>query len=705
VQRPNVLLITLDTTRADRIGAYGYKLARTPRLDKLASEGVRAARAISAAPITAVAHSSILTGLLPPAHGVRDNGAFILPDAIETLPEVLERDGYATAAFVSAAVLDSRYNLSQGFDTYDDDLWSEDAPEMFMIRERRGARTAALAIDWLKAHRAAHPDQPFFLWVHLFDVHEPHEPAPIDALFAASRYDAEITGVDRHVGALLDAIAALPAAEQTLVVVTADHGESLGEHGESTHGIFVYESTLHIPLLLRWPGHLPAGRVYEGPVHQVDLYPTILAATGSKAPANQGADLLDALAGKAQAPARAQYSESKMSELGFGMAPLHALRDGDYTYVRAPRPELYDRSSDPKEEHDLIAQQPEVAARMSAQIDRLIKDSEARGFHAREQPIDQQTEETLRALGYVGDSSTRKEVAAMDPKDGIGIYEALHEARQLVRTAHFKEASAVLKKMLETTPRNVSALNVLALCEQRLGHRDAALQLYLKSLEVEPDQARVHLQLASIMNEQRRTDDALAQAKEAVRLSPSFVEALVMLGVIELRRGNKEQADAYYRQALRADPKFPRALHVYADMYFRQGDYKNALAYYEKTLERAPRNFEAIVQAGVAAQRLGDMQTGLRYAERGAALRPDSWMPPYNAACIYARQGERALALEQLRRAVANSISEPDLMTEDADLASLREDPEFIALANQAQVNWRAVRARPAGDGEPRAAH
>lgn len=686
---PNILLITLDTTRADHLGSYGYGLARTPRLDALAREGVRATRVTAVAPITATAHASMLTGLLPPAHGVRDNGSFRLPDEVATLPELLRERGYRTAAFVSAAVLESRYNLSQGFEHYDDDLWAENAPEMFMIRERAGARTATRAIDWIAQHEREHSTQPFFVWVHFFDVHEPHTPKASEAVLSASPYDAEIAGVDRQVGAVVDAALGGDENRNVLIAVTADHGESLGEHGETTHGIFVYESTTHIPLLMRWPGRLPAGRVYDGPVSQVDLFPTLLAASGAPLPETQGVNLLDALVGTAKPVDHAVYSESKLSELGFGMAPLHALRDGQYTYVRAPQPELYDRASDPDEAHNILAREPAIAARLSAALDRVLRDSERRAVRTSPVLRDPQNTEVLRALGYVGDGATRKEVAAMDPKAGIAVYEKLHAGRHLVRRGQHREAGVVLRELLALTPRNVSALNVLALSEAQSQRGDAALAHYRESLGIEPNQPSIHLAIANILLARRDYDAAFEHAREVNRLSPDFIEGLVALGVIEYKRGHKDRADAYYTQALSIDPKFPRALHAYADLYYREGDYARALDYYERALERMPGNFEALVAAGGSARRTGDTKAAFEFYRRAELLRPDSFVPAYNAACLHVLQNNRAAALEELRRAVDNTITDPDLLERDPDFAALRSDPEFIALAARAQASAR----------------
>src|SRR5262249_19113815 len=285
---------TVDTLRADRLGCYGFGLAHTPAIDGLAHEGVRCADAASSAPITLVAHSSIMTGLFPPAHGVRDNGNYALgPDAV-TLAERLSAAGYRTGAFVSAAVLARRYGLDQGFDVYDDDLWAEDEPPLFMIRERPGSRTADRALAWLDQWNADGRPKPFFLWTHFFDPHQPYEPHSLDlAALAPTASDAEIPEADRAVGRILDWRRRRHPLDDTLTVFTGDHGESLGEHGEPTHGIFIYDATIHVPLIWRLPGVFPAGRTYAGPVRHVDIVPTILAVLGlDGGKGMQGVDLL-----------------------------------------------------------------------------------------------------------------------------------------------------------------------------------------------------------------------------------------------------------------------------------------------------------------------------------------------------------------------------------------------------------------------------
>ncbi|HRC87842.1 MAG TPA: sulfatase, partial [Thermoanaerobaculia bacterium] len=388
--------------------------------------------AIAAAPITLPSHSTILTGLLPPAHGVRDNGTYALGDDAVTLAERLQAAGYHTQAFVSALVLDRRYNLKQGFDGYDDNLWSEDRPELFMIRSRPGEKTAGRVADWL-AGWAREPEpkrRPFFLWMHLFDAHQPYRLTGAERLLSPTPYDAEIAVLDGSVGRVLDQLEQLRALDDTLVVVTADHGESLGEHGEKTHAVFIYDATVRVPLLLRCPRLLPRGRVYPGPVRTVDLVPTILAALGLPGGSEtQGIDLLPALRGDVPPPDLAQYSESLVSEVGFGMAPLYGVRHGGFKWIRAPKPEVYDLKRDPAEKNNLFASEGRRGVLLDRELSELLADSERRGLAPQKSAITKETMESLQALGYLAPRTSREAMVGIDPKDGMALYAKLEDAR------------------------------------------------------------------------------------------------------------------------------------------------------------------------------------------------------------------------------------------------------------------------------------
>jgi len=409
---PNILLVTFDTTRADRIGCYGFPLARTPAVDRLAREGVRFADHVTVAPITLPAHASILTGLNPPAHGVRDNGAYALGDEVITLAERLKPLGYETHAFVSAAVLDRRYNLTQGFDTYDDELWAEDDPALFMIRDRPAPRTASRVLTWLETWSAKR--RPFFTWVHFFDPHQPYQPHTRQGYLVPTPYDAEIASADEGLASILARLEQLQVLDNTVAVMTADHGESLDEHGEKTHGLFVYDATMRVPWVMRFPPQIPQGVVYQGPSRAVDLMPTLLALVGApEAPAIDGVSLLASIRGESKWPALPQYHESLLAETGFGMAPLFAMREKGFKYIRAPRPELYDLAADPKETANIVAALPDVAATMSRDLDALLASSEAHAKPASVQVLDGETAEMLQALGYLAPAATR---AAMTQK-------------------------------------------------------------------------------------------------------------------------------------------------------------------------------------------------------------------------------------------------------------------------------------------------
>lgn len=680
----NVLLVTLDTTRADHLGCYGFPLARTPRLDSLAKEGVRCSDAISAAPITLPSHSTIMTGLFPPAHGVRDNGTYALGDDAVTLAERLKRAGYRTQAFVSALVLNRRYNLVQGFEGYDDDLWSEDEPKLFMIRSRPGDKTAARAASWLSAWaKEAKPEarRPFFLWMHLFDAHQPYRVGAAERVLFPSSYDAEIGALDRAVGLVVDQLKKLEVLDDTLVVVTADHGESLGEHGEKTHAVFIYDATVRVPLLLRCPRILPRGQVYDGPVRSVDLVPTILAALklpgGSE---TQGKDLLSAFRGDVPPPDLPQYSESLLSEVGFGMAPLYGIRHGGLKWIRAPKPEVYDLRRDPKELKNLYPAEARRGAALDRELTAILDDSRRRGLAPQKSPMDKETMESLQALGYLAPRTTREAMSGIDPKDGMVIYSKLEDARHFAQQSQWEKSERLLREILAATPGNVTAVNILAMVQTRRGDFAAARNEYLRSLSLDPKQARVHAMLGTLSLLGDDLDAAERSYRQALVITPTFVEAISNLGMVALLRGNKEEAEEWYRKAIAADPGFPRVNRRVADLYYERGEFGKALENYRKTLAAEPDDFEAVVQAGNSARHAGDVRTAAAFFARAAKLRPDSWIPVYNQACLAAIQGNAAKSLGLLQGLRGKRFPRVELMEKDPDLGAVRNLPGYGAL-------------------------
>ena len=442
--RDNILLVTLDTARADRLGAYGYARARTRYLDRLAAEGVRFQSAFSPAPITLPAHASIFTGLYPFEHGVRNNGNFYLQDRFETLTTILSKQGYRTGAFVSAFVLDRRYGLARSFDTYDDRMQGSQAQVVSLEAERRGDRTAAALNEWLD--REARGGAPFFAWLHLYDPHEPYRaPRPFGDAFADSPYDGEIAFTDAIVASVLDQLGRLGVRDKTIVAVIGDHGESLGDHGEETHSMFVYEAAIRIPLLLWRPGRLPAGLVVSPPVRATDLAPTLLELVGAP-PLNapHGRSLLPLITGTAPGEPEPVYAETYLPQFYLNWAPLRTLRDERWKFIDAPKPELYDLSKDPGERENLFQTQPGTGEAMRAALARLTGGTHGAMTAA---TIDRDVAEKLAALGYIGAGGNMStpppgDAVLRDPKDVIAVFNQLRRANSAVRDRRFSEALA-----------------------------------------------------------------------------------------------------------------------------------------------------------------------------------------------------------------------------------------------------------------------
>ncbi|HZP66608.1 MAG TPA: sulfatase-like hydrolase/transferase [Rudaea sp.] len=682
-EHPNVVIVTFDTTRADHLGTYGLGLAHTPTIDRLAAEGVRFDNAIAAAPITAVSHATIMTGLLPPAHGVRDNGSFALGDAAVTLAERFKAAGYDTRAYVSAIVLNRRYKLDQGFDVYDDDLWGEDEPKLFMIRERPAAETIDHVLDWYGKRDKSPEAKPFFLWVHLFDPHEPRRPPTWARTLAPSTYDAAIAYADRELGRLVEALRASGELDRTVFVFTADHGESLGEHEEKTHAIFVYRATTRVPLIVRYPPVLPEGKPYAGPVRNVDIAPTLLdLAHLPGAKDTQGVDLTPLARGDAPPPDLPQYSESKLAELGFGMAPLFAVRKSGYTFIRAPKPELYDLKNDPGETHNLYGD-PAYQAKADAldvELEKLLKDSSAHAIAAESSPMSKETMEALQSLGYLQGANDRAAAAGIDPKDGIGIYNKFEDARHAAQQRKWPQAEKALKEILAESPRHFSARSVLALVLVKRGKYDEAREQYLELIAQDPTQFRIYGMLGQISLARGELDEAERYNHEALKVAPQFVEAMGQLGLVAMLRGDEAGAERWYADALKIDPNFPTLYRRLGDVYYERGEFAKALVEYREAYNRKPKDLRSLLQAGASARRAGDLALSETLLRQAVTQKPKSWIARYNLACLLAQQGKTDEALGALDEAVGHGMLYPKLLDEDEDWDGLRKDQRFIAL-------------------------
>jgi len=432
----NLLLVTLDTTRADRIHAYGFDGVETPSVDRLAREGVLFEQAVSPAPLTLPAHSSMFTGKFPPAHGVRDNGGFFLDERETTLAERLQASGFTTGGFVGDYVLDHKWGIAQGFQTYFDDFDLSKYQSLSLGSvDRPGNEVADKALAWLDRVGSKR----FFGWVHFYDAHSPYDPPePFKSRYAGHPYVGEIAFVDSQVGRLLDYLDAHHLANHTIVVVMGDHGESLGEHGEATHGFFVYQATMHVPLVMRAPFETMTGRRVADTVRSVDLLPTLLDLLGvSTRERFEGTSLVPLMTGTKKELGLAAYSEAIYPRFHFGWSDLRALTSGRYTFVAAPRPELYDLQQDPGEQHNVYPERQALGDRMNQELVALEQRMSASAAAPKAAvEVDPDARARLAALGYVGTfvtAASPDRAGLADPKDKIQLFNLMTQARETAR--------------------------------------------------------------------------------------------------------------------------------------------------------------------------------------------------------------------------------------------------------------------------------
>ena len=577
----NLLLITVDTLRADHVGAYGWSRARTSALDGIANGGARFDRAYAVAPITLTSHATLLTGRYPPGHGARDNGLRVSP-TVPTLATELHARGFHTAAFVAAFPLDHQFGLNRGFDVYGDRL--PRGADGRLANERPAADVVNDAIAWLASQSAIRtPQSAFFLWVHLFEPHAPYGD-PSSSRPALDRYDEEIATADREIGRLIAALG--PATANTLVVAAGDHGEAFGEHGEYAHSIFVYDTTLRVPLLMRGPG-IPAGTRVAEPVTLADVAPTVMRALGVPMADVDGIDLSPAFS-RTPLPQRELYAESFAPLVEFGWAPLRAVRSGAWKLIAAPKPELFDIDKDPGEQANAIASQPAVARDLEARVNRYSTDS----LNANASSVGGDAAERLRALGYSSGSAIRNPQSATpsrpDPKDRREL------AARIAQVTSGELSGPALLTALEgivgDDPRNGQAQLRLGYARLQAGDCAHAEPAFHAAAEAGLPTADVHLGLATCLG--RRGDLAGAERAlaEARRIEPDNPAVIANLGLLQASKGDFPAAIRSLSAALAADPNLHEARFNLAVAYAKAGRRAEAASAARELLSRLPQN-------------------------------------------------------------------------------------------------------------------
>jgi arylsulfatase A-like enzyme len=533
-----VLLITIDTARLDRFSYTGVPGPGTPRIDALATEGAGFVNAITPVPLTLPAHASLLTGRQPPSHTVRDNGAYRLPESEETWAELLGEVGFTTAAFIGAEVLDARYRLDQGFTTYDDAIEGPGDSPLLYYPERSGEEVVAAATRWLDSQ----DEKPVFVWVHLFDPHTPYRPPEPERSRHESRYDGEIAYVDRVVGALLDHWNARRGLEETLVVVTADHGEALGEHGEPTHGVLVHDATLLVPLVIRAPG-LTSDQTITEPVSLIDVLPTVLTLLQLPTPDGiQGRNLVPLLRGESLEWSRPSgYAESLYAQLHHGRAPLFTLREDGWKVVHGLDVELYDLAADPAESNDVAGSEPERTAMLGRALEDLIAD--IKGADAERLVLDEETRRTLESLGYVWSSapSASPQDAPRDPREALRSMARMADADRRLVAKDVQGAIAGYRAVIDVEPASVDARVRLAQIFISQDDGSQAIRLLAEAVAIAPHEPILHQKLGYTLGRFGRYDEGLTTFEAGLSRFPDERglrdgrwQCLYQLGRVEL---------------------------------------------------------------------------------------------------------------------------------------------------------------------------
>jgi arylsulfatase A-like enzyme/Flp pilus assembly protein TadD len=593
-QPPNVIVITIDTLRPDHLGCYGNKQIRTPNIDGLASDGVRFERAYTAVPVTLPSHTVIFTGTYPVFNGMHDFAGNKLGPAQPTLAAVLKDEGYATGAVVASAVLDSRFGLNRGFDFYYDHfdfnrLEESNIEEM----ERPGNVVADVTLDWLKQNY----QKKFFLWMHLYDPHYPyHPPSPFNAEYKDRPYDGEIAFADQQVGRLIEFLKEKGIYKNTLIVLSGDHGESLGEHGEKTHGFFIYNATLHVPLIFHLPGGIATKtKTPQGLVNLADVMPTVLGILHIAAPADvQGRDLLPLMEGQPEADSRSLYAETFLPRLHFNWSELRSVETEKYHFIEAPKPELYDLSVDPNELHNIISEKPAVGEELRARLKSLIVQNSAGQEVAEKTGLDPALMERLKSLGYAGfsgggspEASTRE---LPDPKDRIAVYELFSDAMAESQHGEYDQSAHKLLSVLKTEPNSVPAHYILGLNYYRMHQFPSAVEQLQRVMQLSPEYALAEYQLGLAYARNGDMDDAERTLKHTLELDPTNFDAAYNLGAVYLQKKMVPEAAAALRQSSAINPGYAPAHKALGDVLLYQGQIDEALSELRRAAELQPDN-------------------------------------------------------------------------------------------------------------------
>ena len=628
----SLLLITIDTLRADHLSCNGAQGVATPNLDRLAREGANFTRARACVPLTLPSHASILTGNYPPTHGVRDNASTRLPASQQTLGEVLQSGGYETVAFLGSFVLDRRFGLAQGFDTYDDRV-SRRPEDLESLEAERSAEDVFSAFDsWFSARET---EKPFFAWLHFYDPHAPYTPPePFAGRYRTDPYAGEVAYVDEVIGRVVGRLEAEGVLRSLVIAVVGDHGEGLGEHGERTHSLLIYNSTLHVPMILVAAGQIEPGRRIDSLVRTIDLAPTLLELLGLPGSLGEGRSLLPLLDrgsdSQGSKPGLLAYSESLYAELNLGWSSVYGLETEAYRLILGPEPELYDMRADPGEERDLADAHPATVKELNRQLDESMPSGDPSGASGDRIELDPESMEQLRSLGYMAGSSAPGveigEKAKVSPRHHIGDWELIEEGLRHYAAGEFERSAQRFESVLESHPGTTLLYEYLGSSYERMGSFAEAQKVYRRALDAGLQSSEVHLGLARISIAKGEGSVAEKELLAAIELDPMSVVGHHTLGDLYRSRQDLPNAERQYRAALDINPSYVYAWNGLGMTLGGRGDDAGALLAFQRAVAAAPESPLPYMNLAVQLERMGrtiDARTAYQYFLSLAAGHPD----------------------------------------------------------------------------------
>jgi arylsulfatase A-like enzyme/tetratricopeptide (TPR) repeat protein len=661
VTKPNVILVTMDTTRADHLACYGYPNIRTPNLDALAGRGVLFEQAATAAPLTLPAHCTIMTGMYPTYHGVRINGNTALGDEQTTLAEVLDAQGYQTGAFIGAFVLDGRWGLKQGFRHYDDqfDLKKYKHLDLGAI-QKPGDQVMDAALAWLEEQKKSS----FFAWIHLYDPHIPYDPPePYYSEYSprgrVGLYDGEIAFMDEQIGRCVAWLAKNGLDRNTVLLLIGDHGEGLGSHDEETHGFFIYDSVVRVPFLVITPFAELQGKRVSSQVSSADVFPTLLDLAQITAPLKtQGRSLLPAMFRPDGEGEDSAYSESMVPELHFGWSPLRSLRTARYKLIDAPRPELYDIHQDRDEQTNIYPQHSDIARKMKADLDRLMTETSKDAPTPQAANLDKDTMERLSALGYIGAPVSMKKSPddrsrpLADPKDKLKVFEAVTRAGGLIMNERYDAASELLESALREDPTITQGLLLLATCYVHLGRREEAKANLDLILREDPENIQGLTALADILVGEGKNEDAIALCKRTLSIDEKNVEAYMLIGETYIGQDGHAQALPYLEKAVELQPKLTRNRFNLAACLVGVKQYDRAEILLKNIIGESPKFPRANYNLGLLNEEQGRLEEARAAYTLEVTEFPQEFQARFNLGKVLLKLGDRAGYMDNMREVV-----------------------------------------------------